>query len=63
MSAYLPALIWSLSSIACMLIAKRRQVPSSAARAMLVTLAGPFAIPFVACATAQPAVRTYPGRR
>ena len=47
MTEYLPALIWSLSAFACMFIAKRRLVKTTAVRAVLVTLLGPFAIPFV----------------
>jgi hypothetical protein len=47
MTAYLPALIWLLSSVACLLIAKRRLVKTTAIRAMLVALLGPIAIPFV----------------
>ncbi len=56
MTAYLPALIWSLSAFACLFIAKRRQVSTTAARAVLVTLLGPFAIPFVLAA--RPGKRT-----
>ena len=47
MTTYLPALIWSLSAFACLFIAKRRLVKTTAVRAVLVTLLGPFAIPFV----------------
>ncbi|MGK5004643.1 hypothetical protein [Janthinobacterium sp. LB2P70] len=50
MTEYLPALIWSLSAFACMFIAKRRLVKTTAVRAVLVTLLGPFAIPFVLAA-------------
>ena len=47
---YLPALIWSLSAFACLFIAKRRQIKTTAVRAVLVTFFGPFAIPFVLAA-------------
>ncbi|MGX9712997.1 hypothetical protein ACWYXJ_01935 [Janthinobacterium lividum] len=50
MTAYLPALLWSLSAFACMCIAKRRQIRTTAVRAVLVTFFGPFAIPFVLAA-------------
>lgn len=57
MPAYLPAAIWALSSLACLVIAKRRGVPSTPARALAVTFLGPFAIPFVVAARPQPARR------
>jgi hypothetical protein len=47
MTEYIPALIWLLSGVACLLIAKRRLVKPTAIRAMLVALLGPIAIPFV----------------
>jgi hypothetical protein len=47
MTAYIPALIWLLSAVVCLRIAKRRHVKTTAIRAMLVSLLGPFAIPFV----------------
>lgn len=50
MTTYLPALIWSLSAFACLFIAKRRRVRTTAVRAVLVTLLGPLAIPFVLAA-------------
>ncbi len=50
MTTYLPALIWSLSAFACMFIARRRLVRTTAVRAVLVTFFGPFAIPFVLAA-------------
>ena len=51
MTAYLPALIWSLSAFACLFIAKRRALKTTAVRAILVTFLGPFAIPFVLAAS------------
>ncbi|OEZ85168.1 hypothetical protein JAB6_20160 [Janthinobacterium sp. HH104] len=50
MTAYLPALIWSLSAFACLFIAKRRSLRITAIRAILVTFLGPFAIPFALAA-------------
>nr|WP_314635468.1 hypothetical protein [uncultured Janthinobacterium sp.] len=50
MTAYLPALIWSLSAFACFFIAKRRHVRTTAFKACLVTVLGPLAIPFVLAA-------------
>jgi len=51
MTAYIPALIWLLSGVACHVIAKRRHVKPTAVRAMLVAVLGPIAIPFVLTAT------------
>jgi hypothetical protein len=50
MSTYLPAIVWMMSSILCMAIAKRRHIKPSAVKAMLVALTGPIAIPFVMAA-------------
>ena len=50
MTAYLPALLWSLSACACFFIAKRRSLKTTAVRAILVVLLGPLAIPFVLAA-------------
>ncbi|PHV17691.1 hypothetical protein CSQ90_05000 [Janthinobacterium sp. BJB303] len=50
MTEYLPALIWSLSAFACLFIAKRRSLKTTAVRAVLVTLLGPLAIPFALAA-------------
>jgi hypothetical protein len=47
MMTYLPALIWALSGIACLVISRRRLVKKTALRTVLVTLLGPIAIPFV----------------
>lgn len=47
MTAYIPALIWLISAIACIGIAKRRNVEPTAARKIVVTLLGPIAIPMV----------------
>ena len=56
MTTYLPALIWSLSAFACLFIAKRRSLKTTAVRAILVVFLGPFAIPFVLAA--KPGKRT-----
>ena len=56
MTTYLPALIWSFSAVACLFIAKRRSLKTTAVRAILVTFLGPLAIPFVLAA--RPAKRT-----
>jgi hypothetical protein len=53
MIAYIPALIWLLSNLACHVIAKRRHIKITAVRAMLVALLGPLAIPFVMAAKPQ----------
>ena len=50
MTTYIFALIWVLSSVACLVIAKRRQVKQTSLRSMLAALAGPFAIPWVLAA-------------
>jgi hypothetical protein len=50
MTAYLPALIWLFSNVACLLIAKRRLVKTTAVRTMLAAVAGPIALPFVLAA-------------
>lgn len=50
MTEYLPALIWSLSAFVCLFIAKCRSLKTTAVRAVLVTLLGPLAIPFVLAA-------------
>lgn len=46
MSAYIPALIWLLSAVACHLIAKRRHLKKTAIKDMTVAVIGPFAIPW-----------------
>jgi hypothetical protein len=50
MTTYLPALVWSLSSIVCLLIARQRNVRVTAPRAMLAALVGPIAIPYALAA-------------
>lgn len=47
MTEYLPVLIWLLSGLVCLLIEKRRSLKRSTLRAIMVTLLGPLAIPFV----------------
>jgi hypothetical protein len=46
MPAYVPALVWTLSAIACHIIAKRRHIASTTPKAIAVTFLGPFAIPY-----------------
>jgi hypothetical protein len=53
MPAYIPALIWSLSSVACLIIAKRRHVKKTALGTALAALLGPVAIPFIIAAKSQ----------
>jgi uncharacterized membrane protein len=53
MTEYIPALIWSLSSVACLVVAKRRHVRNTPIRAMVVVLLGPIAIPFVLFAESE----------
>lgn len=50
MSTYIPTLIWALSAVACLVIAKRRSVKTTGIRAALVAVLGPIAIPFVLAA-------------
>jgi len=47
MSAYIPALIWLLSAVICIYIAKTRHVKTTLMRKLIVVLLGPFAIPLV----------------
>ncbi|MYM39397.1 hypothetical protein [Duganella qianjiadongensis] len=48
MSTYAIALIWTLSNIACHLIAHQRQIRITPARAMLAAVLGPLTLPAVA---------------
>ena len=57
MSAYIPALIWSLSGMACHVIAKRRLVKNTNTLAVLVALLGPFAIPLLLAASRRKLAR------
>lgn len=50
MTSYLPALIWLMSGLICLYIARRRHVKHTALRAMAVAVLGPIAIPFVLAA-------------
>jgi hypothetical protein len=47
MSTYMPALIWVMSGLLCLAIAKHRHVKQTTLRAMLVAIVGPLAIPLV----------------
>ena len=53
MSTYIPALIWALSAVACLVIAKRRSVKTTGVKAVLVAVLGPIAIPFVLAAKSE----------
>jgi hypothetical protein len=55
MSAYVPALIWLLSGLVCLGIARRRLVKQTAIRSMLVAVLGPVAIPWVLVAVPEKA--------
>ncbi|MGK5026139.1 hypothetical protein [Janthinobacterium sp. RB2R34] len=47
MTAYIPALIWSMSAFACLFIAKRRNLKITSPMACMVTLLGPLAVLYV----------------
>ena len=47
MTAYVPALIWLISAVICLWIARSRRVKKTAFRAMVVAVLGPVAIPWV----------------
>ncbi len=47
MSAYIPVIIWLISAVICLYIARIRHVKSSFLRNLFVVLLGPFAIPLV----------------
>jgi hypothetical protein len=53
MTEYIPALIWLLSAVVCLHIAKRRHVKPTAIWAMLVAVLGPIAIPLVLVAKSE----------
>lgn len=55
MTTYLPALIWLMSGLICLYIAKRRHLKQTAPRAMAVAVLGPIAIPFVLAAKSDSA--------
>jgi len=46
MTAYIPALVWLLSSVLCLVIAKHRHVKAGALKSMLAAVLGPIAIPW-----------------
>ncbi len=47
MDAYVPALIWCVSALACLVIAKRRNVRVTVVKQLAGALLGPLAIPWV----------------
>ncbi|WP_426105981.1 hypothetical protein [Massilia sp. TSP1-1-2] len=53
MNAYLPALVWLLSNVICLGIAKHRNVKETALRTMTAALLGPMAIPWVLLAAPE----------
>jgi hypothetical protein len=53
MTAYIPALIWLLSGLICLRIAKRRHVKQTAVKSMIVTVLGPIAIPWMLIASPE----------
>ncbi|HEY9104108.1 hypothetical protein [Chitinimonas sp.] len=57
MTAYVPAIIWLLSTVICLHIAKQRHIKPTHSWKMLVALLGPFAIPLVMAAKPEPVRR------
>jgi len=53
MAAYVPAIIWIISAIACYYIAKARKVKPNLMRKLIVVFLGPLAIPLVFFAKAE----------
>lgn len=53
MSTYIPALIWLISAVVCVGIAKHRHVKATTPWKMLVAVIGPLAIPLVLLAKPQ----------
>jgi len=47
MAAYMPAIIWLISAIICIVIAKIRNVKPTFVRSLIVLFLGPLAIPLV----------------
>mgnify|MGYP000751155545 CR=1 FL=1 len=47
MAAYMPAIIWLISAIICLVIAKSRNVKPTFVRSLIVLFLGPLAIPLV----------------
>lgn len=57
MGAYIPALIWLLSAIICIYIAKTRHVKTTLIRKLIVIILGPFAIPLVFFANPEKTIK------
>lgn len=57
MTAYVPAIIWLLSAVICLNIAKKRHIRPTASWKMLVALLGPAAIPLVLATKPEPVRR------
>jgi hypothetical protein len=47
MAAYIPAIIWIISAISCIVIANSRNVKPTLVRSLIVLILGPLAIPLV----------------
>jgi hypothetical protein len=47
MSTYLPMIVWLVSVVVCINIARKRHLKRSFLRNLLVVLLGPFAIPLI----------------
>ncbi|GAB3242350.1 hypothetical protein [Chitinimonas naiadis] len=54
MTAYVPAIIWLLSAMICLSVAKKRHIRPTSAWKMRVALLGPAAIPLVMAAKPEP---------
>jgi hypothetical protein len=53
MSAYIPVVVWVISGVVCIYIAKRRHVKLSLFWDFVVVLLGPFAVPLMFLAKAD----------
>jgi len=47
MAAYMPAIIWLISAVICLIIANSRNVKPTLIRSLIVLFLGPLAIPLV----------------
>jgi len=50
---YIPTIVWMLSALAYLYIAKRKAIKLTAAKEVAVALAGPFAVLFILLAKTQ----------
>jgi len=58
MAAYMPAIIWLISAIICIVIAKIRNVKPTLGRNLIVLFLGPLAIPLVFFAQSEKVTST-----